>query len=205
MNPFKESSDAKSSVAPGNPPENIGGTDSNNPPVNFATPEGIQTTPPDIYYPEHKGFEPESYVPVGGVILKSDPIEYNTGRYTAKITVRNTGDRPIQVGSHFHFFEVNRYLEFDRPLCFGCHLNIPATTAIRFEPGEEKEVEVVAYSGKRVAIGFNNLTNGYTGGEDYPGYYPIRTRSIARMKEYGFKSESQEDADAEYTENEKQQ
>ena len=80
------------------------------------------------------GFTPKQYVGVGGEILSAEPIEYNEGRYTAKIVVHNTGDRPIQVGSHFHFFEVNRYLEFDRAKAFGCHLNIPATTAIRFEP-----------------------------------------------------------------------
>lgn len=87
------------------------------------------------------GFTPKQHVGVGGEILSAEPIEYNEGRYTAKIVVHNTGDRPIQVGSHFHFFEVNRYLEFDRAKAFGCHLNIPATTAIRFEPGDEKEVE----------------------------------------------------------------
>ena len=80
------------------------------------------------------GFTPKQHVGVGGEILSAEPIEYNEGRYTAKIVVHNTGDRPIQVGSHFHFFEVNRYLEFDRAKAFGCHLNIPATTAIRFEP-----------------------------------------------------------------------
>ena len=98
------------------------------------------------------GFTPKQHVGVGGEILSAEPIEYNEGRYTAKIVVHNTGDRPIQVGSHFHFFEVNRYLEFDRAKAFGCHLNIPATTAIRFEPGDEKEVEVVAYSGKQYVM-----------------------------------------------------
>ena len=72
------------------------------------------------------GFTPKQHVGVGGEILSAEPIEYNEGRYTAKIVVHNTGDRPIQVGSHFHFFEVNRYLEFDRAKAFGCHLNIPA-------------------------------------------------------------------------------
>lgn len=87
------------------------------------------------------GFTPKQHVGVGGEILSAEPIEYNEGRYTAKIVVHNTGDRPIQVGSHFHFFEVNRYLEFDRAKAFGCHLNIPATTAIRFEPGDEKRLK----------------------------------------------------------------
>lgn len=134
------------------------------------------------------GFSPEVPVPVGGVILRNDPIEYNVGRNTEKIKVRNTGDRPIQVGSHFHFFEVNRYLEFDRPAAFGCHLNIPATSAIRFEPGEEKEVEVVTFGGKQRVVGFNNLTDGYTGTQDTPTFYPKQISSVKKMTEYGFKS-----------------
>lgn len=145
------------------------------------------------------GFTPQDYVPVGGVILASDPIEYNTDRKTVTLKVRNTGDRPVQVGSHFHFFEVNRYMEFDRPQAFGMHLNIPATTAVRFEPGEEKEVELVAYAGKQRVIGFDGLTNGYTGGEDTPTYYPKKIRAISRMKKYGYKSVSEDEADAEYT------
>ncbi len=135
-----------------------------------------------------KGFIPEKHIPVGGVILKSDTIEYNVGRHTEKIKVRNTGDRPIQVGSHFHFFEANRYLEFDRPAAFGCHLNIPATSAIRFEPGEEKEVEIVTFGGKQRVVGFNDLTNGYTGGQDTPTFYPKQISSMRRMTIYGFKS-----------------
>lgn len=127
-------------------------------------------------------------VPVGGVILAETPIEYNLNRKTVKITVRNTGDRPIQIGSHFHFFEVNRYMEFDRPKAFGMHLNIPATTAIRFEPGDEREVELVAFGGKRRIIGFNNLVMGYAGEEDFPTYYPIRTKAIARMEKRGFRN-----------------
>lgn len=145
------------------------------------------------------GFTPSEYVPVGGVILASDPIEYNTDRKTVTLKVRNTGDRPVQIGSHYHFFEVNRYMEFDRPAAFGMHLNIPATTAVRFEPGEEKEVELVAFAGKQRVIGFDDLTNGYTGGEDTPTYYPKKIRAISRMKKYGYKSVSEDEADAEYT------
>ena len=125
--------------------------------------------------------------PVGGVVLADTPIEYNKGRATVRITVHNTGDRPIQVGSHFHFFEVNRYLEFDRAAAFGCHLNIHATTAVRFEPGDSKEVELVTYGGKRRVWGFNDLTRGYTGTEDDPSYYPARERAIRRMTKRGFK------------------
>ena len=144
------------------------------------------------------GFTPAEYVPVGGVILASDPIEYNNDRNTVTLKVRNTGDRPVQIGSHYHFFEVNRYMEFDRPAAFGMHLNIPATTAVRFEPGEEKEVELVAYAGKQRVIGFDDLANGYTGGEDTPTYYPKRIRAISRMKKYGYKSVSEDEADAEF-------
>ena len=82
--------------------------------------------------------------PVGGLILGSDPIEFNAGRKTITLKVRNTGDRPIQVGSHFHFFEVNRALEFDRHAAYGMRLNISSTTAIRFEPGDEKTVSLVS-------------------------------------------------------------
>lgn len=124
------------------------------------------------------------------------PIEYNTGRKTVQLVVRNTGDRPIQVGSHFHFFEVNRYLEFDRDAAFGCHLNIPATTAIRFEPGDQKEVEVVAYSGKRRVIGFNGLVMGYTGDEDAPTYFPAHIHAGRKARHAGFKNISESEAEA---------
>ena len=169
----------------------------------YTTPSGVYKGQPAIAYPDTPGFTPENYVPVGGVILADTPIEYNANRRTHKITVHNTGDRPIQVGSHFHFFEVNRYLEFDRPAAFGCHLNIPATTAIRFEPGEEKEVEVVEYGGKRRVIGFNDLTNGYAGFEDTPSYYPVKIRAIDRMEKYGFRSVPEDQAEAQYTQDEK--
>lgn len=145
-------------------------------------------------YPNLPGFRPASAVPVGGVLPLDRPIEYNLGRKTVRLTVRNTGDRPIQVGSHFHFFEVNRYLEFDRDAAFGCHLNIPATTAVRFEPGDQKEVEVVAYGGKRRVIGFNGLVMGYTGDEDAPSYYPARMKAFRQVREAGFKIAAQPSA-----------
>ena len=90
-------------------------------------------------------------------------------------------------------------MEFDRKAAFGYHLNIPATTAIRFEPGEEKEVELVTYAGKQRIIGFNGLVNGYAGLEDTPTYYPREIRAFQRMEEYGFKNVSEDQADAEYT------
>lgn len=98
----------------------------------------------------------------GEYFLAKGDIECNTGRRALKIIVVNTGDRPVQVGSHFHFFEVNRKMKFDREKAFGMRLNIAAATAVRFEPGEEKEVELVAFGGNRIIVGFNNLVNGHT-------------------------------------------
>ncbi len=88
------------------------------------------------------------------------PLEANTGLATRALIVANTGDRPIQVGSHFHFYEVNTALTFERAASLGFRLNIPAGTAVRFEPGDTKEVEVVAFAGKREVYGLNNLVNG---------------------------------------------
>jgi urease subunit beta len=96
----------------------------------------------------------------GEYILAPGPIECNVGRKTVSIAVANTGDRPVQVGSHFHFFEVNKQVDFDREKAFGMRLNVPAGTAVRFEPGEEKEVELVAFGGKQQVHGFNNLVDG---------------------------------------------
>jgi urease subunit beta len=132
--------------------------------------------------------ESEEATPVGGLILAAGEIEINADRPTTKIKVRNTGDRPIQVGSHFHFFEVNRYLEFDRAAAFGKRLDIPATTAIRFEPGDEKEVVLVPYAGKRHVYGFNDLVNGWTGTGPAPGYRPNFTAAVELAEKRGFKS-----------------
>lgn len=96
----------------------------------------------------------------GELSPQSGEIELNAGRETKVITVANTGDRPIQVGSHFHFFEVNRALQFERETARGMRLNIPAGTAVRFEPGDEKDVELVALAGRRHVYGLNNLVDG---------------------------------------------
>jgi urease beta subunit len=96
----------------------------------------------------------------GEYFLNSDPIEANAGRATARIPVTNRGDRPIQVGSHCHFFEVNRALDFDRQAAYGMRLNIAAGTAVRFEPGDTKEIDLVALGGKRTVYGINGLVNG---------------------------------------------
>ncbi len=96
----------------------------------------------------------------GEYILKKEDIIANADRSTVKIIVVNTGDRPVQIGSHFHFFEVNKQMELDREKAFGMRLNIPAGTAVRFEPGEEKEVELVEFAGSKKIFGFNNLVDG---------------------------------------------
>jgi|SRR6478609_88148 len=98
----------------------------------------------------------------GEYILKEGDIILNAGRKSVRLVVTNTADRPVQVGSHIHFFEINRQMLFDREKAFGMRLNIAAGTAVRFEPGEEKEVELVEFGGHRHVYGINNLTNGDT-------------------------------------------
>lgn len=95
----------------------------------------------------------------GEYLLESAPIEANVGRKTAKLVVRHTGDRPVQVGSHYHFFEVNNALEFERAAARGMRLNIPAGTSVRFEPGEEKEVRLVEIAGQRLVLGHQGKGN----------------------------------------------
>jgi urease subunit beta len=118
----------------------------------------------------------------GEYILASEPVECNVGRATLKVVVVNTGDRPVQVGSHFHFFEVNRQMEFDREKAFGMRLNIPAGTAVRFEPGEEKEVELVDFGGHKKLYGFNNLVDGDATLQD------LKSSSIEKLKAGNFKN-----------------
>ena len=100
----------------------------------------------------------------GEYLLAEGDVVANEGRRTVELIVANTGDRPIQVGSHFHFFEVNRALRFDRGQAFGMRLNVPAGTAVRFEPGDEKRVTLVELAGARKVFGLNALTEG--GGRD---------------------------------------
>jgi urease beta subunit len=116
----------------------------------------------------------------GELILAKGDIEAFEGRQTRNLTVANTGDRPIQVGSHCHFFEVNRALAFDREQAFGYRLCIPAGTAVRFEPGEEKRVTLVALAGKRRAHGINGLTDGSLDDDR------VKAKALARAAERGF-------------------
>jgi urease subunit beta len=128
--------------------------------------------------------------PVGGYAHSDQPLELNACRPTIRIEVTNTGDRPIQVGSHFHFYETNRSLEFDREAAFGCRLDIPAGTSIRFELGDRKTVRLVPYRGRQRVYGFNGLVNGWTGGGPSPGYQPDRAEAARRSRLRGFKSTS---------------
>jgi urease beta subunit len=116
----------------------------------------------------------------GEFILGEGEIEVNVGRATARVTVANTGDRPIQVGSHFHFFEVNRALRFDRSTAYGMRLEIPAGTAVRFEPGEEKEVNLTALGGLRIVYGMNGLVMGSL---DAPG---AKESALEKAKTEGY-------------------
>src|SRR5687768_11296649 len=101
----------------------------------------------------------------GEIIVEPGDIELNSGRKVVVVRVSNTGDRPIQVGSHYHFYETNAALRFDREAARGYRLNVPAGTAVRFEPGQEREVELVALAGARVVYGFNAKIMGPLGGE----------------------------------------
>jgi len=96
----------------------------------------------------------------GEVITKNEEIDLNKDSKVIKIKISNSGDRPVQVGSHYHFFEANKALIFDRELTFGMRLDIPAGTAIRFEPGDTTDVKLVPYKGLRIVQGFNSLVNG---------------------------------------------
>lgn len=115
-----------------------------------------------VHDPISPGREAVEGVEPGEIVTAEGEIELSAGRERRGLVVRNTGDRPVQVGSHFHFFEVNAALDFDRADAFGMHLDIPAGTAVRFEPGEEREVGLVALGGEREVHGLNMLTGGST-------------------------------------------
>jgi len=126
-------------------------------------------------------------VPVGGYVCRKEAVAFHEELPVTTMKVRNTGDRPVQIGSHFHFFEVNRALEFDRAAAFGQHLNIPASTALRFEPGDEREIDLVPYLGKRAVYGFNNLVDGATAGATAAAR---KAKAVALAAKRGFRSSS---------------
>jgi urease subunit beta len=116
----------------------------------------------------------------GELLTADEPVEINANRETASVTVENTGDRPSQVGSHFHFFEANPALDFDRKAAYGMRLDIPAGTAIRFEPGCEEDVDLVAFGGNRIMKGMGGLVEGELDDEE------VKEAAIERAREAGY-------------------
>ena len=117
----------------------------------------------------------------GEFIVEEGTVKLNEGTESIELTVSNTGDRPIQTGSHFHFFEVNKALEFDRKAAYGMRLDIPAGTAVRFEPGEKKAVRLIPIGGDRIGYGLNGLVNGKMDDEN------IKQAAFEKAKKLGFK------------------
>lgn len=123
----------------------------------------------------------ERFVP-GEVLVGEAPIQANVGRRTATVRVTNTSVWPVHIGSHFHFFEVNRRLRFDRAAAFGMHLDILAGATVRWEPGQTREVRLVEYAGRREVYGFNGLVDG-------PLTEANKAKALARVRERGFLDE----------------
>jgi urease subunit gamma/beta len=135
-----------------------------------------------VHQPIRPGTQPaatDAVVP-GEILAMEGEIELNAGRVRTTVRAINTGDRPIQVGSHFHFFEVNRALRFDRAASFGMRLDIPAGTAVRFEPGDAKDVTLVAFGGTQEVFGLNGLTDGALADPS------LREAAVARAAQRGF-------------------
>src|SRR6516165_2721454 len=114
----------------------------------------------------------------GEYLLEGAPVELSTGRQTRTIQVNNTGDRPVQVGSHYHFFEVNKALIFDRTAAYGMRLDLPAGTAVRFEPGEIKTVQLVALAGERIVYGGSGMVNGALDNDK------VKQQSMGRLEQW---------------------
>ena len=133
-----------------------------------------------VHDPIRLGTPPEGLDPPGETMALDGAIELNAGRERTKLVAVNTGDRPIQVGSHYHFFDTNRALQFDRSAAYGCRLDISSGTAVRFEPGQSKEVTLVPFGGAREVSGLNGLNEGPTGPDD-------KAAALLRARERGFK------------------
>lgn len=129
----------------------------------------------------HEPIMSENKTVPGEYLIDEGDIIINDGKETVEITVTNTADRPVQVGSHFHFFEVNKALEFDRKAAYGMHLDVPAGTAVRFEPGESKRVSLVKIGGNRIGYGLNDLVQGKMDDEE------VKARAFEKAKKLGFK------------------
>ena len=149
--------------------------------VEATFPDGTKlVTVHDPIRPGKQKKDAKAVVP-GEIFTPEGDIELNIGRRKATVMAVNTGDRPIQIGSHYHFFEANKALDFDRAASFGMHLDIPAGTAARFEPGEAKQVALAAFGGSGEIFGLNNLTDGTTKGEK------AKADALAKAKAQGFK------------------
>lgn len=129
----------------------------------------------------HSPIKPNSNIIPGEYFFDEDELVINEGKDVVEINVTNTADRPCQVGSHYHFFEVNKQLEFNRRLAYGMHLDIPSGTAVRFEPGETKRVRLVEIGGERKGFGLNDLVEGSLDDED------IKEKAMMKAKKLGFK------------------
>jgi urease subunit gamma/beta len=150
--------------------------------VEATFPDGTKlVTVHDPIRPGNAAIPAAERVQPGEIIAAEGDIEINAGRRRASVKAVNTGDRPIQVGSHFHFFEANKALEFDRAAAFGMHLDVPAGTAVRFEPGESKEVTLVAFGGTGEIYGLNGLTMGTSRSE------VRKAEALRKAREQGFK------------------
>ena len=134
-----------------------------------------------VHDPIRPGKKKVGGVSPGELDCEEGEIEINAGRRSVTIKVVNTGDRPVQIGSHYHFFETNKALEFNRASAFGLRLDIPAGTAVRFEPGEAKEVVLTEFGGTQELYGLNNLTNGQISSQD------IKGQALQRARARGFK------------------
>lgn len=129
----------------------------------------------------HNPIKGASKLHPGEFIVEKGTVKLNEGAESIELTVSNTGDRPIQTGSHFHFFEVNKALEFDRKAAYGMRLDIPAGTAVRFEPGEKKTIRLIPIGGDRIGYGLNGLVNGKMDDEN------IKQAAFEKAKKLGFK------------------
>lgn len=133
-----------------------------------------------VHDPIRGGAAGEEVVP-GEIVLGEGDLEINAGRPAVQVTVTNTGDRPVQVGSHYHFFETNKALDFDREAAFGKHLDIPSGTAVRFEPGQSKDVTLVPFGGRGQLTGLNALTDGLAADP------VVKDAALAAARAKGFK------------------
>lgn len=131
----------------------------------------------------HEPIIPENKLIPGEIITEDGDIEINKGKESVTISVSNTADRPVQVGSHYHFFEANKALSFDRASAFGMRLDIPAGTAVRFEPGETREISLISIGGSRIGFGLNGLVSGSMDDE------AVKAAAFEKACESGFKGE----------------